>query len=113
MRVLLTKENEKNVDLGLDETGEFKQLKIRQYTLILDSEKEYVQIEPDIKNAILDNIEVHHYSPNTSKLSIYKNKLLMCRFNVIILNTYDENKFGMLDDYVKNMMQEIKLLTEE
>jgi hypothetical protein len=113
MKVSLIKEKDNIIDIELDENDEFKELKCRQYQIMIESKKEHELIEFDLKNALIEGIEVYQYTLNASRLELFESKVFTVNVLVTILSTTDTTKFDILDEYVKNMMREVNLSTEE
>lgn len=114
MKVTLIKQKENSVDLELDNTGlEFKELPLREYRLIIESKEDYEVIESELNDMIIEGIDIIQFTPNVQKLELFKNKIFSAPVNIMIFSTNDKYKFGMLDDFIKNIMQNVDDKKEE
>lgn len=90
-----------------DGYGDFIQSDFREYVILIESEIEYHNIEKKLFNIIKQEQDIEAWIGYSSllKIEIYYNKLVTNKQTIIILRTYNKDKFKLLDDTIKNLLK--------
>ena len=93
------------LSLTIDESEEIKEIVPLTYVISVEHKEEYDNgIDLLITRLLLHNIKVYHYMSSTQTLEYSCNKILASNNSIIYITTYNEDKFKLLENIIKEFM---------